>query len=147
MTITKTKVLTFEEHIWQKPIVCTLAKQFDLDFSILKAKVLPRRAGLVVLELIGEQAEFDKALTYLREQGVGVQSMEQEIYYHEELCTQCGACVGFCPSEALTIEDRSDMKVIFIADRCIGCEVCLTACPARALTVSPELRSFEANIR
>jgi hypothetical protein len=37
----------------QKPIVCYLAKDFDLTFNILKASVLPRKKGIMVLELSG----------------------------------------------------------------------------------------------
>lgn len=143
MNVTKTKVLTFDETSWKKPVVCTLAKRFDLDFSILKAKVLPRRVGLLVLELSGKAGEFEKAVAFLKEQGVGIQAIEQEILFDEECCTQCGACVGFCPSEALAYKDPESMEVTFEAEHCIGCELCLTACPARALSSSPELAAFE----
>jgi L-aspartate semialdehyde sulfurtransferase ferredoxin len=141
---TKTKVLTFDETTWHKPVVSTLAKRFELDFSILKAKVLPRRVGVLVLELSGSDQEMDKAVQYLEQQGVGIESIEQEILYDEDLCTQCGACVGFCPTDALTLKDADSDEVAFVAERCIGCELCLTACPARALKPSEQMATFES---
>jgi len=147
MTITKTKVLTFDERNYKLPVVCTLAKKYNLDFSILKAKVLPRRAGMVVLEISGDQAMYEAGLKYLEENGVGVHSLEQEIFQDADECTQCGACVGFCPSDALAIDDYSNYRIVFHPDRCIGCEICLTACPARAMKFSSSLVDFEAPAR
>ena len=142
MTVTKTKFLTFDETTWHKPVVCTLAKKFDVEFSIMKAKVLPRRVGLLVLELSGEQAAVDQAVDFLEEQGVGILGMEQEILYDQDVCTQCGSCTGFCPSDALTLKEGGENEVIFIPERCIGCELCLIACPAHALSPSTELSEF-----
>ena len=137
--ITKTKVLRFEPDVVQKPIVCHLARKFDLTFSILKAKVLPRQVGLMILELSGEDENFHKGIAYLEESGITVDSIEQEVLYDPDICTQCGACTGFCPSDALRIKDRVTMEVEFVSDNCIGCELCLFACPSRALRLAGQL--------
>ena len=135
--ITKTKVLKFGKEAWKKPIVCELARNFEITFSILKAKVLPRQEGLMILEISGKNGEYLRAEQYLRSiPGVSVEALEQDIVYDEKRCTHCGACIGFCPSGALHIVDRATMEVGFDPDACIGCEICLDACPVRALRLA-----------
>jgi len=45
------------------------------------------------------------------------------------ICMHCGACVGCCPENALTLEE----VWIEIGERCNGCGICARACPAGAL--------------
>ncbi len=45
------------------------------------------------------------------------------------LCLSCGACVGSCPTESITLVDTW----IEFDDSCISCGVCVTVCPAAAL--------------
>ncbi|MDP8223357.1 MAG: 4Fe-4S binding protein [Candidatus Lernaella stagnicola] len=138
--ITKVKVLKFDETAWKKPVVCDLARNFDITFSILKARVLPRQEGLLILETQGANGEFVRAVDFLRNiQGVSVFDLEKEILYDNEVCIQCGACTGFCPSGALHIANRLTMEVAFRSEDCIGCELCLTACPSRALTLAEDI--------
>jgi ferredoxin len=131
--ITRTQVLRFGKEAWQRPIVCQLARSYAVTFSILKAKILPRQEGLLVMEMVGEEDEYARALAYLADVGVQVEPIDQDIVYDSALCTQCGACSGFCPSGALFIKDRRTMEVAFNPDACVDCELCLSACPPRAL--------------
>jgi L-aspartate semialdehyde sulfurtransferase ferredoxin len=138
--ITKVKVLKFGKEAWKKPVVCDLARHFDVTFSILKARVLPRQEGLLILEIKGENGEFLRALEFLNSvEGVTVVDIEKEIRHDETLCTQCGACSGFCPSGALYIKDRVTMEIGFNSEDCIGCELCLHACPSRALSLNEDI--------
>jgi len=41
--------------------VSRLVKEYSLDFNILKASFTPDEEGLMVLELTGEQEDYDKA--------------------------------------------------------------------------------------
>jgi len=50
-------------------------------------------------------------------------------------CVHCGACVAFCPTDALSLEKES-MKVVFDPEKCNGCEFCVLACPPRAMEVN-----------
>jgi len=61
MTV-KRIVLHFPSRLVDQPIVYRMVKDFDLQFNILKAYVTPREEGLLVLELSGEDKNFDKAL-------------------------------------------------------------------------------------
>ena len=58
--VSKKVILTFKKEVVDKPIVCELPKEFDLTFNILEAKILPRREGVLIMELIGEEEKLQK---------------------------------------------------------------------------------------
>ena len=130
----KTLSLRFPKKIVNEPIVVTLVKEFDLTFNILKATVYPRKEGFMVLELSGHRKNYQKGVRYLKDLGIKVESIGQDIRRDEEKCFQCGACTAVCPSGALNIK-RPEMEVIFDNEKCSACELCVAACPARAMVV------------
>jgi len=146
MEIHKINVLKVNKANLQRPVVCELSRQFDLTFSILKAKILPRQEGLLILELWGEEENYRQAVEFLQSQGVIVEGIEQEIVWDEHQCTQCGACVTFCPSRALRIDDRRAMIVCYHPEDCVGCELCLSGCGSRAMSVSSNYAPFALNV-
>lgn len=125
-------VLRFGSDISDKPIIYRLVKDYDLIVNIVKANVNPQREGTLVLELTGEQ--YDKGLDYLREVGVSVQALTQEVVRDEQKCVMCGACTAICPTGALYIE-RPSMEVHFDGDNCVVCQLCLKVCPMKAMEV------------
>jgi ferredoxin len=127
-----TKVLRFTKKTWNQPIVCKLASEYGLTFNILKAFILPRQEGRMVLEIIGEKEQRKKGLQYLRQCGVRVEPIESGIEREETLCVHCGACTGLCPTHALFV-DRPSMRVQFDPTLCIACGWCTKGCPTRAL--------------
>lgn len=132
MRLTKKIVLHFPPNLVDKPVIYRLAKDYDLEFNILKALVTPKEEGLLVMELSGERKRYDEAIRYLKEMGAEVQPLVKDIARLEERCTHCGACITICPVSAFTIEPVT-RKVDFIGDKCIACELCLRACPVRAM--------------
>ncbi len=126
--------LRFPKRIVNEPVVVNLVKEFDLTFNILKATIYPRKEGLMVLELSGHRKNFQRGVSYLKEMGIKVESIGQDIKRDEERCFQCGACTAVCPTGALYIK-RPEMEVIFDTDKCSACELCVSACPARAMEV------------
>ena len=137
----KILILRFSEAEAKKPIVCFLARDYDLTFNILNATILPRQEGILVLELSGSRKNFKEGVSYLRSQGVHVQYASQEVKRDNTRCTHCGACTAVCPTEALYIE-RPQMRVHFDEKRCSVCELCIPACPARAMEVRPIKQKF-----
>jgi ferredoxin len=137
----KILILRFPKTEVQKPIVCYLAKDYDLSFNILNATVLPQKEGVMVLELTGSKKDFKEGLQYLKEQGVFVQSAAQEVKRVKRKCTHCGACTAVCPTGALFVE-RPEMSVGFAQKKCSVCELCVTACPSRAMEVRPITQTF-----
>jgi NAD-dependent dihydropyrimidine dehydrogenase PreA subunit len=128
-------VLIFPKEKIDKPIVYKLIKDFDLVFNILKASITPDQEGHLVLELSGGSAEVDKGIKYLKDQGVSIEPLSKEIKVDWDKCTQCGACVSICPTDALYIKDRKTMEVAFDPEKCIACELCIRPCPPRAIEV------------
>lgn len=127
-------VLNFSKEIMDQPVVCQLAREYDLTFNILKAKITPKEEGLMVLELTGTDSQYRKGVKYLREQGVVIKPLSKDVVRVEGKCTHCGACLAVCPTDALAV-DRETWKVIFDPQKCIGCELCLPACPPRAMEI------------
>ena len=125
--------IRFPRTIVNEPIVVNLVKKFDLSFNILKATIYPRKEGLMVLELSGHHKNFQKGVRYLRDLGIKVENVGQDIKRDDEKCFQCGACTAVCPTGALHIK-RPEMEVIFDSERCSACELCVSACMARAMT-------------
>jgi len=132
MAVSKRIVLRFPRRLVDRPIVYRLIKDYDLEFNILKASVTPDEEGLMVLELRGEQDNYDKGISYLTKTGVRIQSLSQDVTRNEERCTHCGACISICPSGAFEIEPLT-RRVIFYNEKCLACGLCIKACPPRAM--------------
>ncbi|MEJ2041365.1 MAG: NIL domain-containing protein [Desulfosarcinaceae bacterium] len=133
--------LRFPKNEAQKPIVCNLARNHDLNFNILNARILPRKEGLMVLELSGTRKNFKEGVEYLKSQGVDVQNASQEVKRDDAMCTHCGACTAVCPTGALYIQ-RPEMVVHFDQTKCSICELCVRACPPRAMKVRALNQAF-----
>ena len=132
MMISKKVVLHFPSRIVDQPIIFRLIKDYDLSFNIMKASIIPDQEGLVVLELSGEQANYDKGIKYLTSTGVKIDSLSQDVMRNEERCTHCGACVTVCPTDAFQLDPQTHL-VSFDNDLCIACDLCIKACPPRAM--------------
>jgi len=128
----KRLVLHFPKRLTNEPIVYKLVKDFNLEFNILKALVTPGEEGLLVMELTGEQRNYDKGVKYLTDTGVKIQSLSQDVVWNESRCTHCGACITLCPADAFSIDTKT-RKVIFDNNKCVVCELCIKACPPRAM--------------
>jgi len=137
----KILVLRFPKTEVEKPIVCYLVKDYDLTFNILNAAVLPRKEGIMVLELSGTRKNFKEGVKYLKSQGVQVQNASQEVKRTKKKCTHCGASSAVCPTGALAVQ-RPEMNVDFNQKKCSDCELCLTACPSRAMEARPTNKAF-----
>jgi ferredoxin len=132
MPVSKRIVLHFPKRLTDRPIIYRLVKDYNLEFNILKASVTPEKEGLLVLELSGEQEEYDKGIRYLTENGLRIQSLSQNVIRNEERCTHCGACITICPAAAFELEPLT-RRVMFYNERCLACGICIKACPPRAM--------------
>jgi ferredoxin len=129
-------VLNFPKDKIDKPIIYKLIKDFNLSFNIMRANITPEQEGHMVLELDGDNGEIEKGIKYLKQEGISIQPLSKDINVNWEKCTQCGACVAMCPTDALYIKDRKTMEVAFDSDKCIACELCIRPCPPRAIAVT-----------
>ncbi|MCX7661801.1 MAG: 4Fe-4S binding protein [Candidatus Omnitrophica bacterium] len=131
---TKRIVLHFPKELVDQPIVFRLSRDFDLEFNILKASVTPQVEGLMVLELKGTEENIKRGFDYLRNVGVRIQPLSQDISWNDKKCTHCGVCIPLCPVGALVM-DAQTRRVSFLEDKCIACELCIKVCPIRAIEV------------
>ncbi|MCD6397588.1 MAG: 4Fe-4S binding protein, partial [Spirochaetaceae bacterium] len=120
MNISRKIVLHFPPHATGKSVVCGLARDYGLEFNILKASITPGEEGLLIMELSGEQNDYDRGVKHLLEAGIQIQSLSQDVVRDENRCTHCGACVTICPSEAFSV-DPDSKKILFAQDKCIVC--------------------------
>ena len=134
-------VLRFPKQEVQKPVVCYLARDYDLIFNILNATVLPRKEGILVLEISGTRKNFRDGVKYLKDQGIQVENASQEINRIIKKCTHCGACTAVCPTGALSVE-RPEMSVKFEQKKCSICELCVPTCPTRAMEIRQTSQTF-----
>ena len=130
----KKMVLNFPPHLIDQPITYRLIKDFGLVVNILRARITPREWGRVVERAV-DGGRWQDAMAFLAEAGGGVETLAQEVLWHEERCIHCTACVAPCPTKALDVPDRQIMTVVFDRERCIACEICLKVCPYEAMEI------------
>ncbi len=130
----KRVVLTFPHNMIDQPITYHLVKEHDLMINILRANITPKEQGRLVIEMTGKKSALDTGMAYLSGLGVEVQSLAQDIKWHENQCIHCTACIPICPTGALNL-DREKMLVSFIKDKCIACELCIPVCPYKAIEI------------
>lgn len=127
-------VLTFPHELLDKPITYHLIKDHDLIVNILKASVTPKEKGLLVLEIEGKEQNLNSGINYLKNNGVKIDSLKEDVKWDKDKCTHCTACLTSCPTEAFTL-DRTVMRLEFDKNKCIGCGLCVTLCPYRAIEI------------
>ena len=77
-TVRERVYLTFPKDLVKQPILCSLAKQFDIMFNI-RGSTVTADMGLVALEIDGKQVEVEKAIGWLKEKGVIVEPIEKNV--------------------------------------------------------------------
>lgn len=128
-------VIRYTPETVQQPVIYQLVKQYNLVFNILKARIFPKREGVIVLELSGSRENFDSGIRFLKEMGLKVEPLSKSVRQNADKCVHCGACTAFCPTGALSFEKESQ-KIIFDPEKCNGCELCVSACPVRAMEIN-----------
>jgi ferredoxin len=141
MVHSKILILHFPKTEAQKPLVCQLAKDFDLTFNILKAEIFPRKEGVMVLELFGGRKAFQDGVNFLKAHGIEIDKAGKVVKQRKRKCTHCGTCTSVCPTGALSIQ-RPEMQVVFAESKCSACELCISTCPTRAMEVRPLDQAF-----
>lgn len=70
--------LTFLHDRVAAPVICEVAKKFDVVYSIRRANV-SHDAGWMDLEMSGEEAEINRAIAYIQQSDVRVDPLEGDI--------------------------------------------------------------------
>jgi ABC-type methionine transport system ATPase subunit len=77
-TVRERVYLTFPKDLVKEPMLCTLAKKFDIIFNI-RGSTVTAEMGLVALEIDGSRSEVNNAVGWLREKGVTVEPIEKNV--------------------------------------------------------------------
>jgi ABC-type methionine transport system ATPase subunit len=70
--------LTYPPTLIKEPIIYLLGKQFEVITNIRGANV-SNEMGLMALEIDGSASEIDKAVAWLRAQGITVEPIEKNV--------------------------------------------------------------------
>lgn len=127
-------VLIFPPHLIEQPVTYNLIKEYQVMVNILKAKIIPRQEGRLVIEMAGEAEALERAEAYLSSQGITIEPLAQKMRYFQDRCIHCTACVPICPTGARDL-DRETMLVSFKEEKCVLCELCPQVCPRRAMEI------------
>jgi ferredoxin len=130
----KRLTLNFPPQLIDQPITYRLASDYNLMVNILRARVTPLEEGRLVVEITGKKKDLDAGLNFLKEIGIEVKPLAQDIRWRRERCIECTACVSICPTGALSLI-RPEMHVAFIEEKCIACELCVPTCPYKAMEI------------
>lgn len=133
--MTKRVIFTFPPKLIKEPATYLLAKDYNLQFNILSAKVTPKEEGKLVMELKGEEKDMEAGLAFIESLGINVSILQKQIKWDEEECTNCGLCTAVCPSQAFHL-DKETWKLKLDKENCILCELCVNACPVRVIEIT-----------
>lgn len=131
----KRVTLTFPKRAVQMPVTYRLAKEFNVAANIIRAQVAPNQVGKLVVELSGDIDQLDAAIEWMRAHHISVSQTLAEIVIDQDSCVDCGLCTGVCPTEALTL-DQKTYRLTFTRSRCIVCEQCIPTCPVQAIATN-----------
>lgn len=70
--------LTFPQKLIKEPVIFTMAKKFDVMPNIRRARIT-EKIGEVVLELVGDEKNLEKGISYLTKVGVIVEPIVGDI--------------------------------------------------------------------
>jgi len=75
--VKKAVYLIFPQDLIREPMVYRMSKQFDVIFNIRRAKVTDK-VGEMVLELEGDDAPLEQAMTWLKKSGIRVEPVTRD---------------------------------------------------------------------
>ena len=125
---TRKYILTFPPNKVNEPLTFHLIKDYNMEINILKADINEGKEGKLLLEFRTGKSNMERGLKYLKDKGIEVTSVSNQISLRQEDCVHCGACTAVCFTDALTMEKPS-WELNFKPEKCIICGLCLKACP------------------
>ena len=69
--------LIFPQNLIKEPVIHRMSKQFDVVFNLRRAKIT-EKVGEIVLELEGEADILNRAVDWLKKQGLKVEPITRD---------------------------------------------------------------------
>ncbi|MGQ9478697.1 MAG: 4Fe-4S binding protein [Thermoproteota archaeon] len=113
-----------------KPILSEAILKSGVPINILNAR-LTASEGIMTIEVNADDKTVSKVIEILKSNGVQVKEIPRYVEINRDECIDCGACIGVCPTDALTLGE--DMRIVVYEEKCILCGNCLKACPHGAV--------------
>lgn len=126
---TRKLLLTFNKNSVEKPIVYHLVKDFDLIINLYRARITAEEQGSMILDVTGSEKNIADGIAFIEKEGVSIDDAQKSFRWDEQVCTSCGNCLTHCPVDALHVESKETMKVVFDPELCIDCLGCIDNCP------------------
>jgi len=120
-------LLRFSATSLEKPIISNLVKKHELEVNILRAKIHPTEEGRMLAKIAGSVECVATGIDSLTYSGVTVQAIDSNFLWDKDLCVDCGACAGLCPSGAFALSPDT-LEVDLNLSECIMCDRCIKAC-------------------
>jgi ferredoxin len=122
----------------------------DAFAALLDEPVLPGAPHAGHMVLGGRRDAFTTALDHLHAHApapVDVLPVAEgapfgRVVVETDGCTLCLACVGACPTQALS-DNPNRPQLSFAEDACVQCGLCVRTCPEKVITLEPRIRFGE----
>lgn len=124
--------ITYSAESSGEPVLSKVILETKALVNILKADISQDK-GLMVINVIGSAEDARKVLKAFGRYNVKARLLEKKISLDGDKCIDCGACVGLCPVDALSLDKQ--MKLQLDENKCIQCKACVEACPVDALSI------------
>lgn len=125
-------LLKYSTEKASEPILASVIRETDTPINILHAD-LTEKGGEILISIDAPEEKTRETIDFFQEEGVEVEIIKHVIDLDEDSCTDCGACVSLCPTEALYMAE--DFSLELDEEKCVYCKACIPACPVRALEV------------
>ncbi len=130
---TKKFQLRYPKKRIKDPTIYYIIKHYNVIPNILRANITEKQVGFMIIELEGKEKNIEDSITYLKSQGIKVNTFKTGTQLNKNKCTQCSICIAHCPTGALHIPDKKTMEIEFDRDKCIECRACIKVCPFGAI--------------
>ena len=90
---------------------------------------------LVILFSRGQHSILEFTFLHARSNmtvSTGIYMPQLHFIVDEDLCYGCGACIGLCPTNALSMKG---LLALVEQSQCTYCELCIPSCPVDALLI------------
>lgn len=100
---------------------------YEITLNILKFSTNSNGTNL----LIDIPEDKIKTITESLKNNNIIVNKKGRVIVDDDKCIDCGACVSLCPTDALHLDSKERLELLY--EKCIGCLLCLDACPRFAL--------------
>lgn len=124
--------ITYSNESSGEPVLSRVILETKALVNILKADI-DQDKGVMVINVIGTVEDARRVVKAFGRYGMKLKKLAKRISLDRDRCIDCGACVGLCPVDALSMDRK--MKLKLREDKCIQCKACVVACPMKALSI------------